>query len=240
MEQQLVSINSAQQALVESGWNYEIEMEAIQPESNPLMIPRIVISHDDRGQHKMYLDYGSNYLSNGSEEVPVKGNTITGVIFTHQKIRSMWSQDEAHPICSSIDDVPVTSKPVSEICSTCNESVIGSGNCKVKQRLFMLTEVDGKVIPITISLPPASLKHFNRHLNKMKRSQLPLVIANTTFSLIDIKRNNYRYAEIDVNMDGIASKEILILARQAREEFEKLTKQISETDFSDAGDKYKT
>jgi len=237
VETQVIVPDDVKQAMSVAGWSYEDEMEGLHPESNTLMIPRVVISHDDRGKHKMSIDFGSNYLQEGSEEIPVQGNTLTGIIFAHQKIRALWSKDEVQPTCSSIDGIPATSEPVNNKCSGCPEAVIGSGNCKVKQRLLLLVELDGKLTPVILSLPPTSLKHFERHLIKMKRSQLPLVIGRTCFSLIDIKRNGYRYAEIGISLDGLADKETLLQAKQARVDYEMLTSLISSEDYADAGDR---
>ena len=237
MENQLIETDAVRQALSGSGWSYEDELTELQPESNTLMIPRVVISHDDRGHHKMFIDLGSNYLQEGNEEVPITGNKLTGIIFAHQKIRALWKKDEVQPTCSSIDGIPATSEPVNNKCSGCPEAVIGSGNCKVKQRLLLLVELDGKLTPVILSLPPTSLKHFERHLIKMKRSQLPLVIGRTCFSLIDIKRNGYRYAEIGISLDGLADKETLLQAKQARVDYEMLTSLISSEDYADAGDR---
>ena len=237
MENQMIELGDAQKALSDSGWNYEDEMENIQPESNTLMIPRVVISHDDRGNHKMFIDMGSNYLQEGTEEIPVPGNTLTGIIFATQKIHALWSRDEVHPKCSSIDGIPITSDPVNDKCEGCPEAVIGSGNCKVKQRLLLLVELEGKLTPVILSLPPTSLKHFEKHLIKMQRSQLPLVIGRTCFSLIDIKRNGYRYAEIGITLDNLADKATLLQAKQARVDYEMLNTVISSEDYSDAGDR---
>ncbi len=237
LENQMIELSDAQKALSESGWSYDDEMKGLQPESNALMIPRVVISHDDRGKHKMFIDMGSSYLQEGSEEIPVPGNKLTGIIFATQKIRALWDKEEVHPTCSSIDGIPVSSEPISDKCAGCPEAVIGSGNCKKKQRLLLLVELEGKLTPVILSLPPTSLKHFDRHLVKMQRSQLPLVIGRTCFSLIDIKRNGYRYAEIGITLDGLADKETLLQAKQARVDYEMLNSVISSEDYSDAGDR---
>jgi hypothetical protein len=103
--------------------------------------------------------------------------------------------------------------------------------------LFLLAEIDGEVKPLVFALSPTSIKHWNVHKKKLTRSNLPVVAVNTTFELIDTKRGSYRWAEVKLGMDGIASKEILTIARTARTEFEALTKRISDADFSDSGDK---
>ena len=88
-----------------------------------------------------------------------------------------------------------------------------------------------------MNLSPTSIKHWNAHKKKLQRSNLPVVAVNTTFELEDVKKNGFRWAEVSISMDGIASKELLIIARTSRTEFEALTKRITQSDFSDAGDK---
>ena len=60
---------------------------------------------------------------------------------------------------------------------------------------------------------------------------------NTTFELEDVKKRSYRWAEVKLGMDGIASKDMLIVAKTARTELEELTSRISHSDYDDAGDK---
>ena len=90
---------------------------------------------------------------------------------------------------------------------------------------------------MVLSLSPTSIKHWNTHKKKLQRSNLPVVAVNTVFELIDVKKNGYRWAEVNVSVSGIASKEMLILAKQARTELEQLTKSISHNDFAEMGDR---
>ncbi len=71
----------------------------------------------------------------------------------------------------------------------------------------------------------------------MKRSKLPVVAVNTVFTLEDVKKNSYRWAEVNLDIDGIASKEMLLLAKQYRDELNRLMGVVSEKDYADPGDK---
>jgi hypothetical protein len=91
--------------------------------------------------------------------------------------------------------------------------------------------------PFVLSLSPTSIKHWNLHKRKLKRSNLPVVAVNTVFKLEDIKKNSYRWAEVIFDINGIASMEMLSMAKQARDELEKVMHDISAKDFDDPGDK---
>ena len=103
--------------------------------------------------------------------------------------------------------------------------------------MLLLTEVNGEIKPLIMNLSPTSIKHWNAHKKKLQRSNLPVVAVNTTFELEDVKKNGYRWAEVKLGMDGIASKELLILAKAARTELEEFTTRITHRDFDDAGDR---
>lgn len=235
--QALVGLDEAQKTLSELGFDFDKELADISVESNGLDLPRVRISHSDSGRHKMYLDMGDNYLSDESPEIELKGNRLEAVVFAEQQIRAFWKDGEQVPACSGINGTPIPSEPVSESCSDCPEAVIGSGRCKPKARLMILAEVDGVTRPLIFNLSPTSLKHWNSHKKRLQRSNLPVVAAQTVFTLEDVKKNGYRWAEVRVSVAGIASTETLMIAKQARSELEKLTQHISDQDFSDPGDK---
>jgi hypothetical protein len=60
---------------------------------------------------------------------------------------------------------------------------------------------------------------------------------NTTFSLNDVKKNGYRWAEVIIDVNGIASKELLSFAKQARIDLQRIMFNIDDQDFSDPGDR---
>jgi len=102
---------------------------------------------------------------------------------------------------------------------------------------LLLTEVNGAVKPLIFNLSPTSIAPWALHKKKLQRSNLPVVAVNTVFELEDVKKNGYRWAKVRVSVDSVASKDMLLIAKQARTELEKLTQHISDQDFSDPGDK---
>ena len=236
MEHQLIETDAVKQALSVAGWDLDQELNNMAVETNQLQLPRVRIEHKLNGKHVLKIDTGESYLENDTHEILLPGNKLTAVIFAEQFIRAFWNEGEEVPACSAIDDTPVGEEPFADNCRQCPNGVIG-GKCKPKVRLFLLVEVNGEIRPISMNLSPTSIKHFNSHKKKLQRSNLPVVAVNTTFELEDVKKNGYRWAEVHIGMDGIASKELLIAARTARTELEAYTKAITERDFDDAGDK---
>ena len=236
MEHQLIETDLVKQALSVAGWDMEKELAGMAVETTQFELPRVRIEHKDNGKHRMYIDSGESYLDDQSQEIEIPDNKLTAVVFATQSIRAFWRENEKVPACSGIDDMPVGKEPLAETCKRCEHGVIG-GACKPKSRLFMLAEIEGEVKPLVFALSPTSIKHWNAHKRKLTRSNLPIVAVNTTFELEDVKKNGFRWSESIIGMDGIASKELLILARTARTEFEELTKRISDADFSESGDK---
>ncbi len=236
METQLIETDAVKQALSVAGWDMEQELAGMAVETSQFELPRVRIEHATSGRHRMYVDTGESYLNADTQEINIPGNKLSAVIFAFQNLQAYWEENEEVPTCSAIDDLPIGQEPLAKSCRQCEHSVIG-GSCKPKVRLLLLAEMEGEVKPLIMNLSPTSIKHWNAHKKKLQRSNLPVVAVNTTFELEDVKRNNYRWAEILLGMDGIASKEMLIIARTARTEFEALTKRITQSDFADAGDK---
>jgi len=236
MENQLIETDAVKQALSVAGWDLETELAGMAVETTQLELPRVRIEHKDNGRHRMYIDNLESYLEADTQEIDIPGNKLTAVVFAEQSIRAFWKEGEEIPACSAIDDVPMGVEPLAESCKRCEHGILG-GKCKPKARLLLLAEINGEVKPLVFALSPTSIKHWTAHKKKLTRSNLPVVAVNTTFELEDVKRNGYRWAETKVSMNNIASKELLIIARTARTEFEELTQRISDADFSDSGDK---
>jgi len=235
MENSLIVPDDVRAALSVAGWDYADQMDELHTESSGFELPRVRIEHKDNGKHRMYIDTGESYLETDTQELDIPGNKLTGVVFAEQSIRALWQEGAEVPLCSAIDGIPGGIDPLATSCSRCEHGVIG-GACKPKARLFLLAEIDGEVKPLVFALSPTSIKHWNAHKKKLQRSNLPVVAANTTFSLEDVKKGTYRWAEVKVGIDGIASKEMLMLAKHARDQFEEVTRVISSHDFADPGD----
>ena len=228
----IIKINEVQNSLAEAGFDLETEILNIQTNGNGIDLPRIRIEHKDNGKHRLYIDHGESYLSDDSQEETIDGNTFKACIFAEQFIRALWDEGDLLPRCSAVDSVPNVEDPVSINCKVCSESAMGSV-CKPKARLWILK--DDK--PYIMNLSPTSLKHWNAHKKRLKRSKLPVVAVNTVFTLEDVKKNSYRWAEVNIDVDGIVSREMLILAKRYRDELNRLMGNVSEKDYDDPGDK---
>jgi len=237
MEHQMIESDAVKQALSVAGWDMDSELAGMAVETTQLELPRVRIEHKDNGKHRMYIDTGESYLESDSQEVDIPSNKLTAVVFAEQMIRSLWEKESEVPLCSAIDDLPIGPEALSDNCKHCEHGVIG-GACKPKVRLLLLAEIDGDIRPLIMNLSPTSIKHWNAHKKKLQRSNLPVVAVNTTFELEDVKKGSYRWATVRLSMDGIASKETLVIAKTARTELEELTRRISDADFSDSGDKF--
>ena len=235
MEQSLIIPDDVKSAMSTAGWDMEKELEDQSTVSTGFELPRVRIEHKKNGKHRMYIDNGESYLDDGSQEADVPGNTLSGIVFAEQSIKALWEEGAEVPKCSAIDNVPMGQEPMAENCKQCEQGVIG-GPCKPKSRLFMLAELDGEVKPLVFALSPTSIKHWNAHKKKLQRSNLPIVAVNTTFELLDVKKGTYRWAEVKAGVDGVATKDMLLLAKQARDQFEEVTRVISSNDYSDPGD----
>lgn len=235
MENAIIVPDDVKAAMSVAGWDMDKEIEDQSTASSGFELPRVRIEHRDNGKHRMYIDTGESYLEGDNQEINIPGNKLSGVVFAEQSIRALWQEGAEVPLCSGIEGHPVGQETLADDCKHCEHSVIG-GVCKPKVRIFMLCEIDGEVKPLVFALSPTSIKHWNAHKKKLQRSNLPVVAANTTFSLEDVKKGTYRWAEVKVGIDGIASKEMLMLAKQARNQFEEVTRVISSHDFQDPGD----
>jgi len=235
MEQAVMVPDEVRQALSVAGWDMDKELSDLTSDNTGLDIPRVRIEHKDNGKHRIYIDTGESYLDDDLQEIDIKGKQLTGIVFAEQYIRALWQEGAEVPVCSAIDGIPIGQEPLAEKCNDCEHSAIGK-SCKPKVRLFMLSEIDGEVKPLVFALSPTSIKHWTAHKKKLHRSNLPVVAVNTTFELEDVKKGTYRWAEVKVGVEGIASKDMLILAKQARDQFEEVTSVITHRDFQDPGD----
>ena len=235
MENQMIETDAVKQALSVAGWDHQAELDGMAVETTQFELPRVRIEHKDSGKHRMYIDTGERYLESDSQEVDIPDNKLTAVVFAEQFIRAYWDKGRDIPLCSSINNRPIGPEVLSDGCKHCVHGAIGT-SCKPKVRLLLLAEIDGEVRPLIMNLSPTSIKFWNAHKKKLQRSNLPVVAVNTTFELEDVKKGSYRWATVKLGMDGIASKEMLMLAKQARDQFEEVTRQITERDYSDPGD----
>lgn len=237
MEQNaLIKKEDVVSTLAKAGFDLESELVQSSDSTNTIDIPFVRIEHNISGKHRMFIEYGESYLGNGETTINVPDNTLVGTVIAEQEIRALWAPNEKYPRCSSINGVISSNAPEAESCKQCKRAVIG-GSCKPKIRLLILSLIDGEIKPLSFNLSPVSIKRWSQHKRKLKRSGLPVVASNCVFTLEDIQRNGFRYAEVNIKMDGISDVEILKAAKAARGDYQRYISQVSHRDFSDPGDK---
>ncbi|MFC1547698.1 hypothetical protein ACFL5M_04125 [Candidatus Neomarinimicrobiota bacterium] len=237
METGLITIDSVPDQLAASGLVYDDELAGLfQSQQQGWHLPIVRVEHSDTSSsHRFYLDTGESYLD-GERITPI-GDRVTGAVFAEQTLRALWRTDEVRPQCVSINDQPTCDDPITQRCRDCPESLIATGQCRQKGRLFIVASVCDEVMPVVINLPPTSLKHLYRHKTRLYRSGLPAIAVNTVFTLRDVQRNGFRYAEIHIGIDGLAPKPMLDLAAQARTELICAMGQVTPSDYIEEGDK---
>ena len=235
-QSEIIKRDDVASTLAEAGFDMEAELVESSADNNIIDIPIVRIEHSRSGAHKMFIETGESYLDNEKGIIDIPNNTLEGTVVAEQEIRALWEPSSQHPKCSSINGRISSNAPESESCNTCNHSVIG-GSCKPKIRLLILSKIDGEIKPLSFNLSPVSIKNWAKHKRKLKRSELPVVSANCKFTLEDIQRNGFRYAEVKLEMNGLSDLGILKAAIVARNDYQKYISNVSHRDFSDPGDK---
>lgn len=221
--------------LKSSGLDLDQELAQLTSGMSTLMIPQVRIEHRENGQHRLYVDHGESYLESASEE-DIPGNTFRAVIFQDEAIRALWRSDDNLPQCSALNNEPMVDEPLSGSCLTCAEGVIG-GRCKPKVKLWMLVDTQDGIKPMIMNVSPTGLKHYQAHKRRLSRSRLPLVAVWTTVSLQDVRKNGFRWAEALFNFDEMVDESTLKLVKDARAEYARFMRIITENDFGEPGDK---
>ncbi|MDZ7796972.1 MAG: hypothetical protein U5N56_07975 [Candidatus Marinimicrobia bacterium] len=237
MEQAIAKANDVNAMLRQNGFDPDKEMDNTLPHATGLDLPRVRIEIKDSGAHRLYIDWGESYDNANQREYYLPDNKLEGVIISNQRIRAFWKDGDTIPSCSSIDGIIRSENPVSSNCLKCPEAVVGEGNCKPKERLLLIAKIEGQIIPLLLALPPTSIKHFEAHKRRLMRSKLPLIAVNTVMSLTPVKKNGYNWGEILFSINGVADKEMLTVAKQARDQLRRFTEGIGSSDYSEAGDK---
>jgi len=198
----------------------------------PPTIPRVRIEHMTQGNHRMYLDSGDSY-SEGPAQLDIPGNELKGIVIADQNIRALFTDDATHPKCAAIRDTPTVDDPQALTCHSCELAARG-GKCKPKVRLLLLTE--GRRL-VMLPLPPTSIKHWKHHLQRLSRSGAPYVAVLSRFHLRDVKRNGYRWAEVQVDFDRLITPEELATVKKLRAELDNWFDNGLDFDYQDPGDR---
>lgn len=150
--------------------------------------PRVRIEHSSSGRHRLFLDFGQAYDPEVIDQVDLPNNAVSGIVCYSQFIRALWAEGESTPRCSAVDNKPTTAEAIAEDCMYCAEGRIGSGRCKQKVRLLLLTWIEQEPTLLVFNLSPTSIKHWRNHVSKLARSKAPYISVVTRFSLQDTKK----------------------------------------------------
>jgi hypothetical protein len=198
-------------------------------------LPRIRIDHSPSGRHLMYVDYGPS-LEEDVVHVEVPGNVLHGIVLQHQMIRAIFTEGETLPTCASVDGMPTVDSPKSHTCATCPHQAFGS-TCKPKVRLLVLNPDREAQQPLLVfNLSPTSIKRWHRYVQRLARSKVPYLVVLTKFTLDDVKRPPYRYAEVDFTADRLVSEGELQWVKEARQALSQAMTQVAQEDFNEPGD----
>ena len=209
------------------------ELEEMTQDVGP-ELPRIRIEHSPSGAHRMFLDRGESILEGGDDEKWIPENQISGIVVTAVHVRALFQEGEQLPRCSGVGDEPMVEDPVAESCRVCPEAHLGTGRCKPKVKLLVLSETgELKAFPLS----PTSIKHWNGYIRKLSRSRLPYVAVVSRFTLQDVQRNGFRWAEVRPEVVRLVTEEELGKVREIRQQMEGFDHQIEPRDYEDPGDR---
>jgi len=210
-----------------------VELEEMTRELGP-ELPRIRIEHSPSGAHRMFMDRGESILEGEDDEKWIPENQVSGIVVTAVHVRALFQEGEQLPRCSGVGDGPVVEDPLAESCRVCPEAHLGTGRCKPKVKLLVLSEV-GELSAFPLS--PTSIKHWNGYVRKLARSRLPYVAVVTRFTLQDVQRNGFRWAEVKPEVVRLVTEEELARVREIRQRMEGFDHQIEARDYEDPGDR---
>ena len=208
--------------------NIDIDTEvATMVENIPPSLVRVRVDHSPSGRHRMFIDNGESYDGSQDDQVDVPNNVLTGIVVYSQTVSALWVEGEQIPRYSAIDG-KVTSGAGSEI---------HASQAKDKVRQCILTFTDSKPKLVVFNLSPTSIKHWRNHVQRLARSRAPAIAVVTRFSLDDIQRNSYRWAEVNCSVERVVTQDELDIAISLRDECRQTFGVITDHDFDDPGDR---
>lgn len=190
--------------------------------------PRITVEHSHTGKHTWMIDLGPSY--NGDDGTIDLSSKFTGIVCLAQQIRALWTEKEAIPTCAAIDNIPSVSEAISHSCISCQHSRVGS-SCKQKIRLLVLTSVSEQSNLVVFNLAPTSIKHWRSHIAKCVRTNLPYYAITTEFNLLDVKKHNYRWAEVEMRAGRLISQQELQTVLTIKDKIKQQFSSVDEEDF---------
>jgi hypothetical protein len=208
------------------------ELEEMTQDVGP-ELPRIRIEHSPSGAHRMFLDRGESFLEGDGDEKWMPENQVSGIVVTAVHVRALFADGEQLPRCSGVGDEPMVEDPVAESCRVCPEAHLGTGRCKPKVKLLVLSET-GELRAFPLS--PTSIKHWNGYVRKLARSKLPYIAIVTRFKLQDVQKNGFRWAEVKPEIVRLVTEGELAQVREIRKQLEVFDHQIEARDYEDPGD----
>ena len=210
-----------------------VELEEMTKDVGP-EVPRIRIEHSPSGAHRMFLDRGESLLEGDENEKWMQENQVSGIVVTAVHVRAFFADGEQLPRCSGVGDEPMVEDALAESCRVCPEAHLGIGRCKPKVKLLVLSDT-GELRAFPLS--PTSIKHWNGYVRKLARSRLPFIAVKTQFTLQDVQRNGFRWAEVKPEVVRLVSKKELAVVREIREQAKGLDHHVEAGDYEDPGDR---
>ena len=210
-----------------------LELEEMTEDVGP-ELPRIRIEHSPSGAHRMFLDRGESFLEGEGDEKWMAEGEVSGIVVTAVRVRALFKDGEQLPRCSALGDEPMVEDPLAESCRVCPEAHLGPGRCKPKVRLLLLSE-EGELRAFPLS--PTSIKHWNGYVRKLARSRLPYIAIVTRFTLQDVQKNGFRWAEVKPEVVRLVTEKELAVVREIREQAKGLDHHVEVRDYEDPGDR---
>lgn len=153
---------------------------------------------------------------------------LKGVILRSQINRGYWEPGEKRPVCFSGDGATGTDAAgQTHLCAKCAKNQFGSRQaangkakgkaCKEMRRLLMLPE--GYSLPVIITVPPTSLKNFDRYASALATRRTPLAAVVTLVSLEKAESGGNEFARMTFEKAGVLAPEEFARVIKNRDEF---------------------
>ena len=153
-----------------------------------------------------------------------KVDKFEGVIIDQHPANAWWEKEMsttgagAMPDCFSLDGItPDINQPrvQSQKCVTCKQNQFGSDAktgkgkaCKNMKRLHIIME--GSLLPRRLTIPPTSIKSFEKYMAGLIDRGLPYSCVVSLFSLGKKTSEGFEYSEIQLVKDRVLNKAELI------------------------------